>query len=326
MAITLSEENRWDLWYENNPMTQYPEPGDDSDIIYPCPERLGLGHRRIIELRGIELLVINETYHDDLIIRSSPGEKDRCIEFGFNLSGLFANRPSGHNFLQWGLCNLDTYEASGKARLLKVDIHLESLDVLRSFMPSNLDSFPPALRKFIEEGGVKPYDDLGIITPAMGLALEQLMNCPFQGLTKHIYLEAKSLELVALKLDQLAQDIAGMQLFKPLKPEDIERIYQARKILRQNLEYPPSLMSLARQVGLNDYTLKKGFRQMFGTTAFGYLHQCRMEQAKMLLLEQKFSVSRVCQAVGYASRSAFVTAFRKQFGVNPSAYASRNSV
>jgi AraC family transcriptional regulator, transcriptional activator of the genes for pyochelin and ferripyochelin receptors len=327
VTIALAEADFWDLWYENNPITRYAESGDDSDMIYTCPEWMGRGYERSIQLRGIELLLIDETYHDDLSIHSSveeAGEEDRCIEFGFNLSGVWANRTGGQNFLEWGLCDGSIYAAQGKKRLLKVDIHLESVDLLRSFVSGDLNRFPLELRNLIVEGRSQPYSDLGLITPAMKLALKQIINCPFQGLTKRIYLEGKCLELIALKLDQLAD--GSSQLLITLKPDDCDRIYHARDILTLNSDNPPTLLELARQVGLNDCTLKKGFRQIFGTTAFGYLHSYRMEQAKTLLLEQKLPVSQVAQAVGYASRSAFIAAFRKCFGVNPSVFVAKDSL
>lgn len=77
VAIALLVEDFWDLWYQSNPLTRYAEPGDDSDIIYTCPKRLGRGYERSIQLRGIELLLIDETYHDDLRINSSCEEFSR---------------------------------------------------------------------------------------------------------------------------------------------------------------------------------------------------------------------------------------------------------
>jgi AraC family transcriptional regulator, transcriptional activator of the genes for pyochelin and ferripyochelin receptors len=331
--LVISAADYEDLWDDCNPGIQYSEPNDDRDIIYNCPDRLGRGYERSIQLRGIELLLIDTIYHEDLRIASAEVE-DRCIEFGFNLSGTRVNRfsngeatpTSRQNFLQWGISDCPSYEILGIERIVKVDIHLESIDILRSFVPRDLHLLPSALKTFVEEGRSSAYDDLGVINPAMKLALEQIIDCPYQGLTKHIYLEAKCLELIVFKLEQLAKDATGNRLDIVLKPDDIDRIYHARDILISNLDRPPSLLALARQVGLNDCTLKKGFRQIFGTTAFGYLHDRRMDRAKTLLLERELSVNRVAQLVGYASRSAFVTAFRKRFGVNPSKIGTKNSV
>ncbi|MEM8639244.1 MAG: AraC family transcriptional regulator [Cyanobacteria bacterium P01_G01_bin.54] len=109
-------------------------------------------------------------------------------------------------------------------------------------------------------------------------------------------------------------------LHPKLKPDDIDCIYQARQILCDRFKNPPSLLELAHEVSLNDYKLKIGFRHVFGTTAFGYLQQHRLEQAGQMLREQNRSVSEVARAVGYASRSSFIRAFRKKFGVVPSQY------
>jgi AraC family transcriptional activator of pyochelin receptor len=103
--------------------------------------------------------------------------------------------------------------------------------------------------------------------------LHQIFNFPYQGLTRAIYLESKVLELVALKLKQAIADNSKSDS-KCLKQEDI---------LLCNADNPPSLIDLARKVGLNDYKLQLSFRYCFGTTAFGYLHSYRMEQARSLL-------------------------------------------
>lgn len=48
---------------------------------------------------------------------------------------------------------------------------------------------------------------------------------------------------------------------------------------------PPSLLELSRLIGLNDYKLKTGFKEMYGTTVFGYLREQRLEKAYRLLME-----------------------------------------
>ncbi len=148
-------------------------------------------------------------------------------------------------------------------------------------------------------------------------------NC-CQGAARRLYLESKGLELIALHLDQLKislpldSSVKGRQL----KPDDISRIHQAKDILIRNIHTPPSLLSLARQVGINDCKLKRGFRQAFGTTVFGYLHNHRMAQAARLLQSNQMTVTGVAAAVGFANRGSFAAAFRRKFGVNPKVYQS----
>ena len=109
------------------------------------------------------------------------------------------------------------------------------------------------------------------------------------------------------------------QAASDLQPDDVARIHYAGDLLRQRLSDPPSLLELARLIGLNDYKLKQGFRQVFNTTVFGYLTQRRMEKACQLLV-QRHTVAVVAAAVGYASPTAFSGAFRRRFGISPKRY------
>ena len=79
-------------------------------------------------------------------------------------------------------------------------------------------------------------------------------------------------------------------------------------------------------MGLNDCTLKRGFRQVFGKSAFGYLHDYRMERARQLLRAGELNVSEAARTVGFANRSYFAAAFRKKYGVSPSQYLSQTKV
>lgn len=165
----------------------------------------------------------------------------------------------------------------------------------------------------------------GANTPAMQTALDHILRCPYQGVMRQSYLESKALELVTLRLAQMAQNCQSVYHPKLLSSGDIEKIHAARDILLCHLKTPPSLLSLARQVGLNDCTLKRGFRQVFGMSAFDCLRHYRMERALQLLNIGEMAVSQVAHQVGYTSRSSFYTAFRKQFGLGPRQYLTQKS-
>ena len=80
---------------------------------------------------------------------------------------------------------------------------------------------------------------------------------------------------------------------------------------------PPSLSELARIIGINEYKLKRGFKEIFGNTVFGYLSDARLEIAKMDLLENKKTVSEIALELGYSSLPHFSNAFKNKFGVSP---------
>ncbi|MEG5170554.1 AraC family transcriptional regulator [Microcoleus sp. B3-D7] len=165
---------------------------------------------------------------------------------------------------------------------------------------------------------------VSLTTPAMQRVLGQILECSYQGTLRQIYLEGKALELVALRLEQVALVSQLSARVNVLRSPEIEKICEAKDILLRRLDRPPSLIELAHQVGMNDCTLKRGFRQVFGMTAMSCLHHYRMELAQQLLTIGEMNVNQVAKAIGYASRSSFYTAFRKQFGVSPHQYLTQN--
>jgi AraC-like DNA-binding protein len=195
-----------------------------------------------------------------------------------------------------------------------------------------LPAEPPAdilrgLLRAAEGAGAGLYAAGGAIAPAASLALEQVARCSLTGALRRLYLEGKAFELLALALAPPAAPArASTRRRRPLRPDDAVRVRRARDALDQRLEDPPSLVALARQVGLNDFKLKQAFKQVFGTTVYGYVHGQRMDRARRLLEARDVSVTEAAGAVGYTNMSHFAAAFRRRFGVRPSDLRGRRSV
>jgi AraC-like DNA-binding protein len=94
-------------------------------------------------------------------------------------------------------------------------------------------------------------------------------------------------------------------------------IYSARDILLQHIGDPITIKELIRKVAMNECYLKKGFKEIFGTTIFDFYQQQRMEHAKYLLYEKALSVTDVSALLGYSSISHFSAAFKKHTGLKP---------
>jgi AraC-like DNA-binding protein len=327
MAITISRTDHDHLWQVHNPNPMVLSHAGYREWVEVVPEQLGEGYIRQIQLGEISLSLFNYQLHDDLYVYDEVFESAR--EFGFNLSGERDGKRTGDSFLEWG-----DHEGGGlwvtsaNDPVMKVDIHLETPGRLFQLITETLEALPIEIRHCIEDDEGRRFDEISLITPAMRSILAKIFNCSFQGKTRQIYLESQCLELIALKLEQLKNPVQYSQRSsRSLSLDDVDRIHLAKKVIADNSNNPPCLMELARQVGLNDFKLKSGFRQVFGTTVFGYLHQHRMQKARQLLSEQRMNVKEVAQSVGYTSQSRFAAAFRKQFGVNPKSYLlSRKSV
>ena len=140
MVSTISVDDYHQLWYSNNENIQQPDPNDSSDVSYICPPQFGRGYERCIELRDISLLIIDEQFHDDLIVESKSEEMHFDeTEIGFHLAGNYNCLDAGKNFIYSdGFYDTDTkVVALGQKRLLKVDIHFKP-DILSSFITLSL--------------------------------------------------------------------------------------------------------------------------------------------------------------------------------------------
>lgn len=154
------------------------------------------------------------------------------------------------------------------------------------------------------------------ITAQMNLILAEISQCQRKGVLKRLFLESKILELFMLQIEQYETAHSVLPSEK-LRKEDVEKIHHAKLLLEQNITSPYSLLELAHKVGLNDFKLKRGFKILFGTTVFGYLHEIRMQQSKRMLLEENKPVKEVAAYCGYQYVQHFTTAFKNKFGITP---------
>ncbi len=147
-------------------------------------------------------------------------------------------------------------------------------------------------------------------------AINAVVGCKYKDELKKMFLLSKSIELLVLQAE--AYNVLHSSPSRYLKTEyDKERIIYAREYLLQHLDKPPGLIGLARIAGINEYKLKKGFKELFGNTVFGYLADTRLELAKTDLLEKKKTVGEIAFELGYSSVQHFSAAFKKKFGVSP---------
>ncbi|MEH2401560.1 helix-turn-helix transcriptional regulator [Nostoc sp.] len=193
-------------------------------------------------------------------------------------------------------------------------------DLLSSFQ-SSFDQLP-ALLEQLKENPMKQrfHQPLGVTTPTMQLLLKQILQCPFRETLRLMYLEAKVLELLVLQIAQWGENHHLLQRSLYFRADEIERLHHAKAILNQRLPHPPSLLNLAKEIGLNDFKLKRGFREVFGTTVLGYVQSLRLEQAKQLLRGTNLLIAQIAYQVGYESTSHFSYLFKRQFGMTPREY------
>ncbi|MCC9043690.1 AraC family transcriptional regulator [Myroides sp. M-43] len=235
---------------------------------------------------------------------ASTSNFDKDISFTpFSHNILYANALSGE--MRWEneafqLCEINLKPSFFK-KFLPQDNHL-------------FDTF----RNAIEKGSSSLlHPNNQNITHQMYVIVEQIILCQRKGLFKKMFLEAKIIELLLLQLEQFQSD---SPYSTTLNKRDIDKIYAVRDFILDNLNSTHSLVDLAHLVGTNDFILKKGFKELFGTTVFSFWADQKMEYAKGLLGDKELNITEISDLIGYKNPRHFSSAFKKKYGVSPSGW------
>jgi AraC-like DNA-binding protein len=93
--------------------------------------------------------------------------------------------------------------------------------------------------------------------------------------------------------------------------------------LHRDPEFPWTVASLARQVGVSRSVLAARFRHYLGEPPMTYLSRWRLQLGARMLTSTSYSVARISGEVGYESEPAFNRAFKREFGSPPARFRMR---
>lgn len=181
------------------------------------------------------------------------------------------------------------------------------------------DSLP-----FLKQENVnrKFYDERDI--PAhLFVVLNQLFSVHVGESSEKLYYQAKALEILSLYFSTRKPNTESCPFLND--EETVRKIKHAKEHLLKKLDNPPTLKELTKLVGLNEYQLKVGFKEIYGNTVYGYLLEHKLDHSRALLDKGKYQVNQVAYEVGYTNPSHFIAAFRKRFGVTPKKYLMNQS-
>ena len=89
--------------------------------------------------------------------------------------------------------------------------------------------------------------------------------------------------------------------------------------MNQNYMYEFSLADLAHYTGRSLATFKRDFKKISDLTPEKWLIRKRLEVAYALMQEGENKIMDICARVGFKNQSHFSTAFKKQYGIAPTA-------
>ncbi|WGK65738.1 helix-turn-helix transcriptional regulator [Croceiramulus getboli] len=170
-----------------------------------------------------------------------------------------------------------------------------------------------------EENKERKYYKDGLVSPAMAVVLNQLINYNLHPSVKELYFKGKAYELLSLYFNRPA-DVDIEQCPFLVDEENVAKIKKAKELIISRMAEPPTLQELADEIQLSINKLKEGFKQIYGEPVYSFLFDYKMETARQLLATGAHNVNEVGHQVGYSTSSHFIAAFKKKFGTTPKKY------
>jgi hypothetical protein len=192
MTLILSEKNYDELFLEESQqINKYKLGLEPFEDFYQTPKQLGKGYSREIEVYPeLWLTVYDEEYYHDVLtkipINSHP------LQFGILVLGMFSDTHGQVNrenmFISGGGVQRKIEVFNRKSqRMVGIDITM-SPQLLKIFFPGSDGEIAPELSFLAKENDWQTliYPKT---TPAIQGVVQQIIDCPYQGIAKRMYLQ-----------------------------------------------------------------------------------------------------------------------------------------
>ena len=279
--------------------------------------------RDVIDINDFTILV--ETAFSTEVIQDSCKFDEPVIAVAFYGAGnvdLEMRYPTGTRFLNYtkGLAlsffadeHVDCIHTVSKNKPLECIVIATATRHLKKLPNQEGELFSELLESLVNPKDHYVEGPSFYMTPEMLNIVDSLFNISYEGKTKMMFFRSQITALLSHFFGQLALNHA-----QGMKSVDKDRLERAKEILSNNLDNPPSLSELSKELGLNTTKLKKEFKEVFGLPVFKYLQNERLTTAHGLISTKQATVQEAAWHVGYDSLSSFSNAFAKKFGYRPS--------
>ncbi|HEX3008363.1 MAG TPA: AraC family transcriptional regulator [Bacteroidales bacterium] len=275
---------------------------------------------------GIRILHTQNHFNKKYIFENK--NRDDVVSLEFNLKGRYNILHAGRNYeVNHNQHNI-VYSPGTDNLFENHDLHTETFKVdfdPELFLHITSDS-NHILRRFVDQMQSKHPAVLsassGIIDLQLFNAINEILHCSFQGGIKKTFLLSKCLEILVLQAESFSRTEDPKHIYITRK-DDLERLEYVRTFLHDHIDVAPSLRELSKISGLNEYKLKRGFKEAYGTTVFGYLNEARLNTARQRLQSGTHSIAEISYDLGYSSPQHFSKSFKEKFGMPPKAVSKK---
>ncbi|WP_339225152.1 AraC family transcriptional regulator [Paenibacillus sp. FSL H8-0332] len=289
---------------------------------FNVPENIGQGFWERIKVNSsIEIVSCDMYVHERT--EMSSRDQDNSMKWSFCLGDPidWTEEDSRTTYtLNGGQMSIFGHEPSTSMGRYHAGSHIQGITVKMSSSFAKRHELQ-SIMQTVYGGSVQPFQ-MYPMTTAVNRILIDISSCDYEEDIKRIYLEGKVLELTAVCLHEAGRSqTASAQMSR----SDIDALMQAKQILDQNYLSAPSLQQLSRQIYLNEFKLKKGFKLLFGSSVHAYIIERRLDAAYQLLETADCNITTAAMMCGFKKPSHFTEKFKRKYGVTPSQYFKKGN-
>lgn len=292
------------------------------------PDNLGLGTLTSLDGQtGVSVLLVEATFHSNVLLDIYSSNPYPLI-FMHCTSGNLVHKFCDDNLHY----NLEVFQSSisscpcstGQSFLLPAERKISAVFIFldrenfKEIEVCTNDALPqPLADSFEDKKSENTFLYQGRPEYRIAEILQELFATDLSKPENYLLSEAKIYEMMGVFLKNYRDSFELNSNKVMLSDYDLDCIETAREIIERNLNNPPIIPELAKQVGINQQKLKQGFKTVFGTTINQFVIKSRMKIAKELLGEGDISIRETAQRVGYTNQSHFSSKFREHYGLLP---------
>ncbi len=201
------------------------------------------------------------------------------------------------------------------------DIYVES-DYFHQFISETqrIDSFIAQVDKnkftrLVEEGIP--------ISPQMLHILQEMKSCRKTGIQRQYFMKGRIMILFQLLFEWIDQVKKQNDIGSGYSEVDTNIFYAIQNFISENTREFYTIEQLAIKFGINQYKLKKGFKEISGMGLFQFATKEHIQEAISLLKATDLSIKEIAFRTGYSSPSSFSVAFKKQCGIAPNQFRKK---
>lgn len=154
--------------------------------------------------------------------------------------------------------------------------------------------------------------DINLLT---GLFLEELR---FKQTGQEFMAENLALLIIGSLIRSIRHNLSPKPHNKPKGYK--ENLKTVIDYMNENYAAGVSCSELSKLIKMDKYGFIRAFKKQTNKTPYEYLLDLKIEKAKKMLKDGKYSITEISMLCGFSSHSHFTTTFRKKIGISPTEY------